>query len=167
MYYICPLKLNLQKKKPKKLITIKKAQYKEEIQYGFSLIQKLAELEGESLDKIVSFSEFENQFSEKNPEVAMLLAYVEEQIAGMAFYYYRFSTWKGKHIHLEDLMVDENFRSKGIGKILLDEIISIAKKENLKRIEWELHSTNTNALKFYSKYGAEISEEWKICRIDL
>lgn len=148
------------------MITINKAA-PNEITLCYKLIQKLAVYEGEDSNSIISLKEFINLTSTTSPIFHILTAKKNNIIAGIAIYYYRYSTWKGKHIHLEDLFVDESYRNEGIGKLLMEKLISIAKTERLKRIEWEVHSINMEAKNFYKKMGAEISEIWQISRLEL
>ena len=81
-------------------------------------------------------------------------------------FFKNFSTFLGKPgIYLEDLFVKPDFRGKGIGKALLEKIISIAKERNYGRVEWSVLDWNESAIDFYKKMGAEILDEWKICRV--
>ena len=89
-----------------------------------------------------------------------------EQIVGMALYYYRYSTWKGKTIHLEDLVVKEKMRGSGLGYALYKEIILQGKKDNVKRIEWNVLDWNTPAIGFYEKSGAKVLEDWRVAQMN-
>ena len=84
----------------------------------------------------------------------------------MALYYYRFSTWKGKTIHLEDLIVKENKRGTGAGFALYKEIIKQGKAENVRRIEWNVLDWNTPAIDFYEKSGAKVLGDWRVVHMD-
>ena len=81
-------------------------------------------------------------------------------IIGMALYYFKYSTWKGKCLFLEDIIVTENQRGKGIGKLLFDKIIQISKETNVRRMEWQVLDWNEPALNFYNKYNATLDGEW-------
>src|SRR5690606_20465950 len=89
-----------------------------------------------------------------------------KHIAGMALYYYRYSTWKGKTIHLEDLVVREEMRGKGIGFALYSEIIKQGKADGVRRIEWNVLDWNTPAIEFYKKTGAKILDDWLVAQMD-
>jgi GNAT superfamily N-acetyltransferase len=91
---------------------------------------------------------------------------VENEIIGMALYYYRYSTWKGKTIHLEDLIVKENKRGTGAGFALYKEIIKQGKVENVRRIEWNVLDWNTPAIYFYEKSGAKVLGDWSVVHMD-
>ena len=84
----------------------------------------------------------------------------------MALYYYRYSTWKGKTIHLEDLIVKENKRGTGAGFALYKEIIKQGKAKNVRRIEWNVLDWNTPAINFYEKSGAKVLGDWRVVQMD-
>lgn len=89
--------------------------------------------------------------------------YVAEEnniIIGMALYYFKYSTWKGKCLFLEDIIVTESHRGKGIGKLLFDKIIEVSKETNVRRMEWQVLNWNTPAINFYKKYAATLDGEW-------
>jgi ribosomal protein S18 acetylase RimI-like enzyme len=90
----------------------------------------------------------------------------EGEIAGMALFYNRFSTWKGLTYHLEDLIVKEEHRQKGIGKGLFEAFITYAKDQNVNRVEWVVLDWNTNAINFYKSYGATVFKEWRTVQMD-
>lgn len=94
------------------------------------------------------------------PAFSCFVAELEDNIVGMALYYPRYSTWKGRYLYLEDLVVDEKFRGNGIGKALLDRVIEVAKVENAARLEWQVLDWNTSAIEFYKKYEATLDYEW-------
>jgi len=88
------------------------------------------------------------------------------EILGMALFYNRFSTWKGLTIHLEDLIVKQKHRKKGIGKALFEALIKHAKAENINRLEWVVLDWNTDAIAFYESYGAKVFQEWRTVQMD-
>ena len=94
------------------------------------------------------------------------VAEVDGEIIGMALYYYRYSTWKGKTIHLEDLIVKESKRGTGAGFALYKEIIKQGKAENVRRIEWNVLDWNTPAINFYEKSGAKVLNDWRVVHMD-
>ncbi len=89
-----------------------------------------------------------------------------KQIVGIALYYYRYSTWKGKTIHLEDLVVKESMRGTGVGYALYSEIIKQAQKDKVRRIDWNVLDWNTNAINFYENSGAKVFDEWRVAQMD-
>ncbi|MFD2698260.1 GNAT family N-acetyltransferase [Mesonia sediminis] len=94
------------------------------------------------------------------------LAEADDQVVGMALVYYRYSTWKGKTVHLEDLIVNENYRGKGIGMLLYKQVMRFALDQGVKRVEWVVGDYNTNALEFYKSTGASIMTEWNTVQFD-
>ena len=85
---------------------------------------------------------------------------------GIALYYYRYSTWKGKTIHLEDLVVKEKMRGTGAGYALYSEIIKQGKKDQVRRVEWNVLDWNTPAIDFYEKSGAKVLRDWYVVQMD-
>src|ERR1043165_3788009 len=85
-------------------------------------------------------------------------------IIGIALYYYKYSTWKGKCLFLEDLIVTENERGKGYGKLLFHEVAKVAKAGQVRRMEWQVLNWNTSAIAFYEKYASHFDGEWINCK---
>ena len=130
------------------------------------LIQELATFEKEPDAVVVTVDDLVRDGFSENPLFQCFVAEVDNQIIGMALYYYRFSTWKGKTIHLEDLIVKENKRGTGAGFALYKEIIKQGKAENVRRIEWNVLDLNTPAIDFYEKSGAKVLGDWRVVHMD-
>ena len=130
------------------------------------LIQELATFEKEPDAVVVTVDDLVRDGFSENPLFQCFVAEVDGEIIGMALYYYRFSTWKGKTIHLEDLIVKENKRGTGAGFALYKEIIKQGKAENVRRIEWNVLDWNTPAIDFYEKSGAKVLGEWRVVHMD-
>lgn len=81
-------------------------------------------------------------------------------LVAFALYYIRYSTWKGQVMYLEDILVTENMRGKGIGTMLMDRLIEEAKEKGFKRISWQVLDWNEPAINFYKKYGVSFDNEW-------
>ena len=94
-----------------------------------------------------------------------IVAEVDNEIVGMALFYPRYSTWKGRTIHLEDFIVKETYRKHGIGKLLFDAVVAEAKAFGAKRLEWLVLEWNEPALNFYRKIGATLDGEWQIGKL--
>ena len=90
----------------------------------------------------------------------------EGAIQGMALCYPRFSTWKGKTIHLEDLIVSQKYRGKGLGKALYSAVMKYAHNLNVRRVEWVVLDWNTSAIEFYENTGAIVDPQWNIAQMD-
>ena len=129
------------------------------------LIIELAVFEKEPNAVIITIKDLQKDGFGLNPLFSFFVAEVDNQIIGMAFYYNRYSTWKGKTIHLEDLIVKEKFRSLGAGMALYTEIIKEAKKQNVNRVEWNVLDWNTPAIVFYEKTGAKFLKDW--CNVQM
>ena len=130
------------------------------------LIQELAEFEKEPDAVLITVDDLIRDGFESNPLFHVFVAEVEEEIVGIALYYYRYSTWKGKTIHLEDLVVKDKMRGTGVGYALYSEIIKQGKKDNVRRIEWNVLDWNTPAIAFYEKSGAKVLDEWRVAQMD-
>lgn len=89
-----------------------------------------------------------------------IVAEKENQVVGFALYYTNYSTWKGKCLYLEDFYVIPELRGEGIGSLLFDEVVKIARKRGVKRMDWQVLEWNEPALKFYQKKDAVLDSEW-------
>ena len=130
------------------------------------LIQELATFEKEPDAVVVTVDDLVRDGFSENPLFQCFVAEEENEIVGMALYYYRYSTWKGKTIHLEDLIVKENKRGTGAGFALYKEIIKQGKAKNVRRIEWNVLDWNTPAINFYEKSGAKVLGDWRVVQMD-
>jgi GNAT superfamily N-acetyltransferase len=131
-----------------------------------SLIKELAVFEKEPDAVVVTVDDLVRDGFSENPLFHCFVAELEEQIIGIALYYYRYSTWKGKTIHLEDLIVQEKHRGIGVGMALYKEIIKQGKKDGVRRMEWAVLDWNQNAIDFYEKTGAKVLPEWRLVQMD-
>lgn len=130
------------------------------------LIQELAIFEKEPEAVEVTAEDLVRDGFSENPLFECFVAEEKNEIIGMALYYYRFSTWKGKTIHLEELIVKEDKRGTGAGFALYTEIIKKGKAENVRRIEWNVLDWNTPAIDFYEKSGANVLKDWCVVQMD-
>jgi len=89
-----------------------------------------------------------------------IVAEAEGQVVAFALWYIRFSTWKGQKMYLEDIIVTEAWRGKGIGKMLMDELIRIAREKGFKGVNWQVLHWNEPAIRFYERYNVEFDKEW-------
>lgn len=131
-----------------------------------ALINELAVFEKEPDAVVISTEDLVRDGFSSTPLFHTFVAEMNEEIIGVALYYYRFSTWKGKTIHLEDLIVKENNRGTGAGFALYSEIIKQGKKDNVRRIEWNVLDWNTPAIDFYEKSGAKVLSDWRVVHMD-
>ena len=131
-----------------------------------ALIRELAIFEREPDAVVVTAEDLVRDGFGAHALFETLVAEVEGEIVGMALFYFRYSTWKGKTIHLEDLIVSESMRGTGIGYGLYSEIIRRGKLENVRRIEWNVLDWNAPAIDFYKKSGAKVLEDWRVVHMD-
>ena len=82
------------------------------------------------------------------------------KIVGIAIYYFKYSTWKGKCLYLEDIFVLEKYRSNGIGQMLFESVVNVYKKLGLRKMEWQVLNWNKRAIQFYEKNKASFDEQW-------
>jgi GNAT superfamily N-acetyltransferase len=101
----------------------------------------------------------------KNPVFGFHVAEVEGKIVGLSLYYYRYSTWKGKLLYLEDLIVLEAYRHLGIGRKLMDATITEAWVQQCNGIQWQVLDWNEPAIRFYKKYNPVVDASWINCRL--
>ena len=146
-------------------MTIRKGT-KDDMRAVLDLIIELAIFEKEPDAVVLTEADLIRDGFSSRPLFHTFVAEKEGEIVGMALYYYRYSTWKGKTIHLEDLVVKENQRGTGVGLALYHEIINQGKKDNVRRIEWNVLDWNENAIKFYEKSGAKILKDWYVVQMN-
>lgn len=91
----------------------------------------------------------------------------EGEIVGFALYYIRYSTWKGQRIYLEDLLVTEKARGKGVGKLLMDRLIDEAREKNINAVVWQVLDWNEPAINFYKKYETRFDNGWVNCSLEI
>ena len=130
------------------------------------LIQELADFEKEPDAVELSLSELENDGFSTPKRFDCLLAEMDQKVVGMALYYPRYSTWKGVTLHLEDLIVSNAYRGKGVGTALYTAFLLEAKKQNVRRVEWVVLDWNTPAINFYESSGAKVLQDWKTVQMD-
>lgn len=139
---------------------------KEDMAAVLELIKELATFEKEPYAVVVTVEDLERDGFGENPLFYTFIAIIEEQIVGVALYYYRYSTWKGRTIHLEDLIVKEKRRGAGVGYALYKEVIAQGKKDGVRRIEWNVLDWNTPAIDFYKKTGAIVLDDWRVAQMN-
>jgi len=124
------------------------------------LIHELAVYEKAPEEVTVTLQEFINAGFGKTPVWKAFVVEDENEILGFALYYIRYSTWKGCRLYLEDFLVTENARGKGIGKLLFERVIKEAKDKNYNGMSWQVLDWNAPAINFYNKYAAQLETGW-------
>ena len=147
------------------MVTIRKAEQKD-CKRLLELIHELAVYEKAPNEVTVTLEHFEESGFGANPVWWGFVAEEGEIILGFALFYIRYSTWKGQRMYLEDFIVTEEARNKGIGALLFNQLIEEAKGKQLKGIVWQVLQWNEQAINFYKKYNASFDGEWFNCAID-
>jgi GNAT superfamily N-acetyltransferase len=145
-------------------INIRRA-VKEDCTRLLELIRELAEYEKAPQEVTVTMEHFVESGFGDQPVWWAFVAEADGQVEGFAMYYIRYSTWKGQRMYLEDLLVTEKMRGKGLGKMLFDQLIVEAKEKKFNGIAWQVLEWNEPAINFYKKYKADFDPEWINCSI--
>jgi GNAT superfamily N-acetyltransferase len=149
----------------KQEIVIRKAEPADLVQV-YDLIRELAIYEKAPDQPSNPLKKFIEDGTCKHPRYFVIVAECGDEIVGMALYYNAYSTWKGTMIYLDDLVVREKYRKHGIGKKLMDELISIAKEEKVCQLRWQVLDWNEPAINFYKKYPVIFDKEWITVKIE-
>ncbi len=146
-------------------ISIRRA-LQEDCQRMMELINELAEYEKAPEQVTVTMEHFiESGFGE-NPVWWAFVAELDGKVEGFALCYTRYSTWKGKRLYLEDLLVTEKLRGKGVGKLLFDRLFEECKEKQYSGMAWQVLDWNEPAINFYKKYeGVNIDSGWLNCNM--
>lgn len=139
---------------------------KEDMSRVYELIKELAIFEKEPNAVEVTAQQLIKDGFGKQPKFVCFVAEVNNKVEGLALIYTRYSTWKGEVIHLEDLIVSQANRGKGLGTVLLDEVVKYGKMKGVKRISWEVLDWNEPAIEFYEKKGANVMRDWDVVQMD-
>jgi len=124
------------------------------------LIRELAVYEKAPDEVTVTLEQFTDAGFGESPVWKAFAAVDGDRIIGFALYYIRYSTWKGCRLYLEDLLVTESYRGRGIGKLLFDKLLEEAREKNYNGMVWQVLEWNEPAINFYKKYGASFDPEW-------
>jgi len=145
-------------------VTIRKG-LKSDIPQVLELVKELAAYEKAPDEVAVTIEEMELDGFGANPIFQFFVAEVDGKTVGVALYYIKYSTWKGKCVFLEDIIVTEEYRKYGIGKKLFDEVVKVAKEMGARRMEWQVLEWNEPAIKFYEKLNSHFDSEWLNCKL--
>lgn len=130
------------------------------------LIKELATFEKEPDAVIITAEDLVKDGFGDKPLFTCFVAEVKGSIEGMALIYYRYSTWKGRTVHLEDLVVRQEMRGTGLGSALYNKVIDYSREQGVKRTEWVVLDWNTPAIDFYKRSGATVLKDWHIVQMD-
>ena len=138
----------------------------EDMQAVFDLITELAIFEKEPDAVAITVADLVQDGFSENPKFKVFVAEQEHKIIGIALFYERFSTWKGRTIHLEDLIVTQHKQKIGAGKALYTAVLKYAYDHNFNRVAWEVIDWNTNAIDFYKSTGATYLNDWSVVQMN-
>lgn len=130
------------------------------------LIQELATFEKEPDAVEVTEKDLIDGLTAEQPLFTCFVAEVDGVVQGMALCYPRYSTWKGPTVHLEDLIVTQSLRGKGVGKALYSAVMKHAFDKKVRRVEWVVLDWNKNAIDFYESTGAAVDAQWNIAQMN-
>jgi GNAT superfamily N-acetyltransferase len=139
---------------------------KKDLPRALELIKELAAFENAPHEVVNTVALLEQDGFGQNPIYWFFVAENENGIVGISLYYWRYSTWKGKRLYLEDIIVTEKERGSGIGKLLFDRTMQKALEENCSGMMWQVLEWNEPAINFYKKYGAKLDDEWTNCALE-
>lgn len=135
---------------------------KEDMPQVLELIKELAIFENEPDAVEITVEVLETEGLGENPLFTCFVAIKNHEIVGAALVYFRFSTWKGRMLHLEDLIVKESERGNGIGEALYKTVMEYAFDRGLKRVAWDVLDWNQGAIRFYERSGAKLMKDWRV-----
>lgn len=139
---------------------------KEDLPRVLELIKELAEYERAPHEVTNTVERLERDGFGPHPIFGFFVAENAERIIGLSLYYWRYSTWKGKRLYLEDIIVTESARGNGAGKLLFDRTMQKCLEENCTGMMWQVLDWNEPAIDFYKKYGAKLDGEWVNCGLE-
>jgi ribosomal protein S18 acetylase RimI-like enzyme len=146
------------------MTTIRPAQI-QDCQAMLALVKELAVYEKAPDEVTISLEHFMESGFGKNPVYWAFVAEENNIIIGFALCYKTFSTWKGQRCYLEDIIVTEEHRGKGVGKLLMDKVLQDAEEKNFHGVSWQVLDWNTPAIEFYKKYKTNFDAEWVNCMV--
>lgn len=138
----------------------------EDLPRVLELIKELAAYERAPDEVVNTVEQMEQDGFGPKPIYGFFVAELNQAIIGISIYYWRYSTWKGKRLYLEDIVVSEKERGKGAGKLLFDRTMQHSLDEGCTGMMWQVLEWNEPAIKFYKKYGAKLDEEWTNCGLE-
>lgn len=147
-------------------VTIRKGA-KADLPHVLELIKELALYEKAPQEVVNTVELMEQDGFGPNPIYGLFVAETDKGIVGISIYYWRYSTWKGKRLYLEDIVVTQSERGKGIGKRLFDRTLQHALDEGCSGMMWQVLDWNEPAINFYTKfYHPKLDSEWINCSLE-
>jgi ribosomal protein S18 acetylase RimI-like enzyme len=139
---------------------------KEDLPRVFELIKELALFE-KALDQVSNtVSLMEKDGFGEDPIFGFFVAERGTALVGLSLYYFRYSTWKGRRLYLEDIIVTERERGTGLGKQLFEKTMELSIEKECTGMMWQVLDWNEPAINFYKKYNSKIEDEWLNCHLE-
>ena len=129
----------------------------------WNLIYELAVYENAPEECVITVPQLQEDY--KNRHFFAYIATFNDETVGMALGYQVYSTWKGMSMYLEDIVVKQNFRRTGIGKLLFEQVILHAREKKAGKLVWQVLDWNTPAIEFYKKFNVVFDKEWLTCKL--
>lgn len=139
---------------------------KEDLPRVLELIRELADYERAPHEVTNTVERLERDGFGPHPVYGFFVAETRGKIVGLSLFYWRYSTWKGKRLYLEDIIVTEAERGRGAGKLLFDRTMQKALEADCTGMMWQVLEWNEPALNFYKKYGSKLDAEWVNCNLE-
>jgi GNAT superfamily N-acetyltransferase len=139
---------------------------KKDLPQALELIRELAEYERALSEVTNTVAMMEEDGFGKQPIFGFFVAEEMQQMVGLSLYYFRYSTWKGKRLYLEDIIVTKSHRGKGIGKQLFEATMQKALEENCTGMMWQVLDWNQPSIEFYKRYNTRFDQEWINCHLE-
>lgn len=147
-------------------VTIRKGE-RQDIPSVYKLVKELAEFEKAPHEVVNTVDQMKEDGFGDRRFFEFYVAESKGDIVGLALYFFSYSTWKGKSLYVDDLIVNESHRGKGIGTLLFNKIFEIAESESCGKVHWQVLDWNEPAIKYYEKLGAAFDGEWLNCHLTL
>lgn len=148
------------------MVTIREGRI-HDLEAALELIKELAAYERASHEVTNTIEMMLEDGFGSNPVFGFYVAELDNKIVGLSLYYYRYSTWKGKRLYLEDIIVTKSERGKGIGNRLFDITMQKSIEENCTGMMWQVLDWNKPAIDFYKRYDTRFDNEWINCHLEV
>lgn len=139
---------------------------REDLPRALELIRELAEFERALHEVTNTIAMMDEDGFGSNPVFGFFVAEEGKQIHGISLYYFRYSTWKGKRLYLEDIVVTQDQRGRGIGQLLFEATMKKVLDENCTGMMWQVLDWNEPAIEFYKRYNTRFDKEWVNCHLE-
>lgn len=146
-------------------LTIRKGR-KEDLSQVFGLVRELAEFERAPQEVINTPERMEKEGFGERPAFEFFVAEDRGRIVGISLYFFSYSTWKGRSLYIDDLIVTEAYRGRGVGKALFDATARVAREQDCGKMHWQVLDWNTPAIEYYRSLGATFDAEWINCALN-